>query len=681
MTVSRPGHVMKTTSLKCQGPRLLLIALACGICSCSSTSPTAMPNKNWWNFYQRGVQHLAEGDFRNARTDFEIAIGKRPGARFGNDQDRWRELTYGLHVIENYFPNRELGVTLHNLGDHALAETYLATSLEQTPSARAKHYLNAVRTERLKTSVIPAPRVEIAGTTPGWTSQVRLQISGTAKAGARIREVRIGETAPLIELAPESYAFDEIVSLRPGTNEVLVSATDLKGQITTVKQTWIADWQKPRLIFADVLRQGRDYHVKAILTDDHALKWARVSGAKSFTGDHAVPTRRWEVPFVVRSGSAGVTIEAEDLAGNRFHTLLTEGEFASCGPGPAHILLASAEGGSIPNTTGKAGDAGVVVETLRPGVRLEGTGRVVHKEHFFIDGWVEDASGLQKVTLSGEDLLGGEKGARRYYFSRLVNLEEGENRFELQAVDSHGNETRKVFEVTLKVPAHQSSRYRLSLGVPPVLASRDDDMGRRARAALKASIAHERPRFRLLTRDEALEGLLLEQEISLSSLSEEHARLNIRFGAADLLLLTQFIYEPGGITFFGSAVDTEAGEIICYEDVYTELPDSYPELKRKALGLVLQIEQQFPLVEGTVTEISGSGAVLNIGTREGIRDGMRFVASRPGASGFPGEGVIQVNDQWVELKATSLDYDTCRANILPRDGKRALRTGDKVFAR
>jgi len=678
---------MKAAAFNAQGRRLLMIALAAGICSCSSTNRVpstggTMPNKNWWNFYERGLTRLGAGDFENARIDFEIALGKRKGARYGNNRDRWRELTYGLHVIESYFPNREIGISLHKLGEQALAEHHLELSLTQTPSARAKHYLNEVRAAGLKSRTVPAPTIELAGAKPGWTSSLRLRVTGTAKADALIREMQIGDAAPLIELALPKFRFDENVPLQAGTNRLQITAIDLKGQRSTIEQTWIVDRQKPQLVFRKVTRQGQDFNVEAILIDDFALKTVRVNGASLLAQNASPATKRSEFPFTVRDGGAGVTIEAEDFAGNQFHTIIGTTELRACAPGTGAILLASADTDSIP-AVARDQTGAEAAETLRPGIRLEGVGRelVVYEENFFIDGWVEDASGIQKISLSGENMLGEESGARRFYFSRLVSLAEGENRYELQAVDAHGNETRKAFVVTYKIPARASSQYRLSLGVPPVLASRDNDMGRRARAALKASIAHDQPRFRLLTRDEALKSVLLEQKISLSNLAEERAKLNIQFDAADLLLITQFIYEPGGITFFGSAVDTETGEIICYEDVYTEIPESYPELKRKALGLVLQIEQQFPLVDGKVTQIDGSKAVLNIGTREGIRSGMRFVVSRSDVAGGTADGILRLENRWVELKATNPEYETCRAEIFPRDGKRALRPGDNVFAR
>jgi hypothetical protein len=314
---------------------------------------------------------------------------------------------------------------------------------------------------------------------------------------------------------------------------------------------------------------------------------------------------------------------------------------------------------------------------------VEGVGRelVVYRERFFIDGWAEDAGGLADVSLSGESLLGEDTGVRRFYFSRLVNLAEGPNEYVLRVTDANGNVTEKIFEVTYKVPVQLTTRYRLTMGVPPVISPRDIRMGAKARAAIKASIAHDRPRFKLLARDEGLEDLLLEQELSLSDLAEERGRITIRFKAAELLLMTQFIYEPGGITFFGSAVDTEQGEILCYEDVYTEAPEDYRELKRKALGLVLQIEQKFPLVEGRVTGVRGSRATLNIGTRHGIRSGTRFVAARAGGADADRGDVLVHEAGWVELRATDPEYEVCQALVLPGGAARLLREGDEVFAR
>ena len=97
---------------------------------------------NWWNYYARGTYLFRQGRTEEAQADFQRCLGLIPGAKFGNARDMWRARTYGLHFVEGYFPNRELGICLLERNDISQAVHFLETSLRQEPSGRAKHYFN-----------------------------------------------------------------------------------------------------------------------------------------------------------------------------------------------------------------------------------------------------------------------------------------------------------------------------------------------------------------------------------------------------------------------------------------------------------------------------------------------------------------------------------------------------------
>ncbi|NQT83868.1 hypothetical protein HQ563_12635, partial [bacterium] len=104
----------------------------------------------WWNFYERGVSRASEEQLSEAAEDFETAIGERKGATVPRPKDARRVRTYGMHFIDDYFPHRELGVAYYRMKRFADAERELLISLDQTPSAKARAYLNLVRGELLR---------------------------------------------------------------------------------------------------------------------------------------------------------------------------------------------------------------------------------------------------------------------------------------------------------------------------------------------------------------------------------------------------------------------------------------------------------------------------------------------------------------------------------------------------
>ena len=107
--------------------------------------PTVLYHHNWWNYYRRGTHYLEQKSYALAEADFERALGIRPGATFPSKIDKQRILTYGMHVQESYFPNRELGISLYYQGKIKRAIDSLQLSLTQEESDRAKHYLNLAK--------------------------------------------------------------------------------------------------------------------------------------------------------------------------------------------------------------------------------------------------------------------------------------------------------------------------------------------------------------------------------------------------------------------------------------------------------------------------------------------------------------------------------------------------------
>ena len=97
---------------------------------------TLMAAGEWFREYENGVKAMEA-------QKWDVAIEYFKSAIKGNPNDNQKVRTYGMHFIE-YFPHRELGICLYNLGrnDDALAE--LKVSLSQVSSDRAREYLKQI---------------------------------------------------------------------------------------------------------------------------------------------------------------------------------------------------------------------------------------------------------------------------------------------------------------------------------------------------------------------------------------------------------------------------------------------------------------------------------------------------------------------------------------------------------
>lgn len=92
----------------------------------------------WYDYYWSGLACMDISNWPKAESELRLALEKR-------DKDKRRAYTKGMHWITDYFPNRELGITLFYLKQHTEAADKLKLSLNQFPSTKAELYLNKTR--------------------------------------------------------------------------------------------------------------------------------------------------------------------------------------------------------------------------------------------------------------------------------------------------------------------------------------------------------------------------------------------------------------------------------------------------------------------------------------------------------------------------------------------------------
>ncbi len=678
----------------CCGPPalagLLLLAAGCAVfMPWQQENADTLVHHNWWNFYARGLERMKLDRWADAQADFESALGVQGGARFGYAQDQWRARTYGMHFLEDYFPNRELGICLYRQGQLDGAETYLKRSLEQEPSGRAKHFLNLARKELVSRKSMPPPVVEIRREARDpWTARRSRMLQGRATGAGFVDQVLVQAQAQFIELAEPTIDFAQEVPLKPGTNQLAVVARDLAGRATTQVLQLVADWQPPDLLITNVTRQPQGWSVQGVVCDDQALAKLEIPGAgriPQVTGRRALP-----VAFSL-AGPDPAMVQAEDAAGNRMQAQINpddlQADWVAAGAAAGWLAVAGPGAGIPVGTT----DLPPALDRMKPTLALSLSGEIieVHDEEFYLEGTARDPGKLAGVFINGENQVPGEfeRQACQYAFDRRIPLDLGSNVFEIVAQDCAGNEQRRQITIVRREPEYLLADYRLTAGLPPpTLRSAHSSVdAAQIKDLMVDALVAEPVRFRLLERDVGWDYILRELELNSSVLADNSSAAALRIGKmlpAEMLFMTVLRPDPEGVTIRSEVVESGDGEVLLSENVYSVFGTD--DLADKVAGLVMKIEQRFPLVESRVAAMENGKAALNTGTEHGLRPGAQLIVIEPG----PGHGaaladgaVRKMGSDPIKLCVARTGKGKSQADVVPPEAKTLVHIGDYAVAR
>jgi hypothetical protein len=666
--------------------RLAAIALLAGVTvGCVQTW-----RPNWWNFYERGLTRLSEEKFPEAAEDLEIATGMKKGATVPRPEDTRRARTYGLHFVDDYFPHRELGIAYYRMNRLAEAERELLVSVSQTPSAKAKSYLNLVRSEllRQKPAQDEAPELELDVPKEEVLRSDAITVAGVAHSKNYISSILVNDRRVFTELAETRRQFKEEVKLAPGVNEVSVEAVDLIGKSTRKRMRLTVDRQYPAVAIEDVARKGPNtVTVSGIATDNMGISTLVVEGEERPAGG---PSTEIEFTLDAAVGDA-ITVDVTDLAGNRTSAkvLITADMLRPAEEGSAGAILLAmldsdrvADAGQTPlllseNATGN--DRTPPMISLRNVVE----NRVIYDDEFIFDGSARDNGRLGSLTVNGEDILVEKRGVLVKYFTYRANLVEGENRFTVVAGDRAGNETKQSFTVIRKVQEPMQIAARLTLALLPLQERGAVRLATEQVYDLLLGSFLESERFNFVEREEgAFQALLTELKIANSELADKDTAVRIgRMKTAEGMLYGKTIEDQNSITVDLWLVDTETTEILFFADVYGE-NKSRDELKWLVDGLVLKFRQHFPLVRGKVTNVTEDGVFIDNGLVDGIGTGMKYLVLNEDPGGIPGTlSIRKVDGKSLEARVKMVRAQSCFAAFANREGVPKVAVNDPVITK
>lgn len=619
------------------GSALALLLLSPGCTSLDNhRDDLEIRHHTWWNYYQRGREHLRQENYALAQQDFETALGIRKGARQAYKHERWRVRTYGMHMMESYFPHRELGISLYHQNRPAAALPLLETSIKMEPTARAKFYINQVKRDLAIAAALP-PRLNVRQAST-WTAARQTSIEGMATGTNAIAALMINGAPEFIEMAKPVIRFSRKVDLVEGTNRITIAATDLSGKTTTSNLTIFADFTPPEI---HLTRQGNALYITC--RDNFALKTITQNGKQE-----RLNTNR----HILRIDPAKheiLDLHLEDRAGNTVSWSINKKELDH---------LASQSIPSPPNL--EIAQAGQTITIFSP--------------EYELDIFANDDTALKSLQLNGQDLL--TRTTPLFRTSRRIPLSIGSNPLIVVAQDNEGNISREKIMVIRRQPEFLDSHYRLSALQFPItgeITSHSD----RIDTLLSAELSAIPPRFFMLATSQEENRIKDERNLSASEWSDPDALLKTGNQLnAELVLRIRSLDDAPGRTIYTQVFDVESSKELFTEDIYYEAPE---QLAASIAGMVMKIEQRFPLVKARLSRLERE-LTINAGSEYGLYEGARFLVVQ--SNGDFDEGRVLMNSEHpTQLVVSGVEPDR---SVVILDDKRmegSIRDGDFVYSR
>ncbi|MEN8254777.1 MAG: FlgT C-terminal domain-containing protein [Verrucomicrobiota bacterium] len=625
-------------------PALLAVALIALLPGCTSipshrnTDPYVIRHHTWWNYYQRGRLYLRNGKFHEARKDFETALGRIPGARHPYTRERWRVRTYGMHMMEGYFPHRELGICLYGLNQPREALDLLETSMQMEPSARAKFYINRIR-EQQAMAAAPPPGIQV-DSLPGWINQRTISVQGTALGSNLVSSITINGNPEFIELAMPRLDFHRKIPLQEGRNQIRIRAEDIAGKQTTTNLVIMADWTPPQI---HLDRSGTSLTISC--RDNLELQRLQVNNLA------ASPSGKEHILVWPLEPIEPLQLAISDRAGNQTEWSLSKKELRHLAQGK---------------------------EAAPPRLHIVDAGKTItlYNPEYALDIQAEDDTALRAVELNGENLLS--RTTPLFRTLRRIPLSPGTNHLALAAEDHDGNRSREQITVIYRQPECMARTYRLAATLSPLageIPNRAFD--RRVNHLIGQELTLDPVRFYLLASEDESQHLQKEQTLSGSELADPRALLKQgRKLNADMVFIARVLSDGSGQTVYMQVLDTSNGNELFTEDIYLE---DLRLLPRQIGGLVMKIEQRFPLIQASIQK-QDKRLFIDAGEKNGAQKGMRFLVIR--SSGSIGQGhVVHAGNHPAELVVSEVESKTAMV-IIPRgQGRHSVQAGDYVYSR
>ena len=516
----------------------------------------------WDDYYRCALSYIDGGFYPEALDCLNQAIDQRSA-------DQRMARTYGMHFMHDYFPNRETGVVRYLMGHYRVAEKSLLTSLEQEPSAKAYYYLDEVRKALMQKQHPAASRPGISITPPGLNAgdgfykscEFPVLITGTVSDSRYVSGITIGGKMVFMEGARKKMQFKEAFYLGQGVHTIAITAVNLMGGTSRKEITLLVDKCGP-LITISRIRQGKD--IFGYLHDASGIARFTLNGR-----DIAVSSQDGSFHAALYPGEQRITLRAEDTLGNK-----TQKEMNS--PDRKIELAALTLSGITEKSAALS-----LKNRDQPGIRL----LKPHSNEIFtkatpLEFTVSSGSTILALDINGKSLL--KKPGRWITCSTFVTLEQGINRFTINAVTQTGRTLEKMIVLNRKTPEHLKLSYRYGISMHPFDNNEKVDHWKNFIHSFESDFAANR-RFRLIA-------------------NNVNTAMAGSPGASYESSLFGSVYQTAnGTEVVARLIDKKTAGIITVQDAFSCKSD----MAYMGNRLSEKFHRKFPLATGTITATGG----------------------------------------------------------------------------
>lgn len=583
----------------------------------------------WWNYYQRGLSYARGEYWDHAIRDLQDAIVQRSA-------DQRRARTYGLHILDEYFPHRELGIIHYHQERFKEAISELETSLNQFESAKAKYFMNQARRGFLKETGLDRsdPTIHITFPKTGYlTRHSSLRVSGTAMDDQYVGAISVNTHEIPVELSGPEITFDQDIKLERGQNKVVVEVTDLLGRKVRREIVAWCDQEAP-LIYIDQIvrdRSGESYTIEGYISDLSGVKDFQVNGLRVDLPD--LRGGDFSVDLYLPDLMQPLILQAVDGLGNRTTGELRISEIfgqentashlprlASCADNPKgllslnHIRLAFSETGDTPG----------------PVVRIKDLPDhlTVDWEECFLEGEVRDLEGVKSITINGTPLI--TRTSKLVFFNFLVPLEVGDNAVMIEAESVSGEVESKRLSIERKLNDVQKIGSRLNLAILPIRyhGEREEIKDLVYESLIQYFV--NQTRFQIVDR-ERVDGLLdriKEKEMDKEEGKPSWIELGRLVSAEGVIVGSAYFFDDY-LEILARAVDTETTVVLDSEEVFGPV-QTLKDIHLLAEGLSLKFKQAFPMAEGHIVAMNNDTIQIDLGEKDRILPYSKVIFFREG---------------------------------------------------
>lgn len=651
------------------------------------TSKNLIVNNKWYSCYQRGLSYSEGECWEQAVNQFLKAIGQR-------SDDQWRARSYGMHILDEYFPHRELGIVYLHQGHIQDAIKELTISLSSTESGKAKYYLNKARKSWLeKTGLDKAPPMvqflaqkEKAGDII-YTNSSKYYIRGIATDDYFVSRILINDHPLFFDLALPEIPFQKTMYLQAGINTIKVKAVDLIGNEYQKEISIQLDRQGPTLFFApagslDTEDIDGPFHspisseirIRGLAFDKGGLKRLTIN-EKEIPLAEGIIIKEFscDIPFsshphfcaIDRAGNITQgnlnwtgeerTIESRAV-GKGLDTMISSGKkekIKICYNGDSFILHSAQDPESPPEK--------------RPRIFLRECLSLVYNPVAVFTGWVESTREISDLWINDESLLSSDEnggvasllrrfflgGRTIFYFTyRKDNLKEGENHFVIHAKDIKGRIVKKNLTVEYRKREIERIGNRWQMAIFPFLKQRKDDYlfsssPPRSMDVLDMKIEKsfsDTGRFMLLNRRQ-IDIIIQQLNLQLSDLVDEKTASRLGSILPAEVVLMGFMYEGWDgqercLEIVATLVDADTSQILSTKSIYNRWKTRQDE-EFLLMGLASLFVQEFPLLQGEVLDIIRKRLKIDLTVDDLIKNGMKILIYSPEDDTILGQACVE----------------------------------------